>query len=354
MIRMVQLGIDHPHAAAYRGTLWSLRDRIEVVGFLARPDDMTTTITGPYADVPVYRSLDELLNATRPDAAQVMLRNHESGAALTRLANAGIHLWVEKPLARRAADLAPVREIVNRTGLIFTAGYQNRLNPASVHVHDLVRSGALGSLTFAHLMVATTTARLRDPSGPQGYYFDPAISGGGIFHWLGCHMVDLLLHVTGELPAAVTAMTATAGEANVAVEDVAAATLRFPSGWVASLNYGYLQPTKEPSPFGDDGLDFGLYGQQGWVRWNWSTEARSYSADPRRAATPWMRAQFATPPTTGYGHSGYLVMQNFLDAIAGIAEPAYRIEEAMRVLEVIEGAYQAAETGQAVSLSLTA
>ena len=31
MIRMVQLGIDHPHAAAYRGTLWSLRDRIEVV-----------------------------------------------------------------------------------------------------------------------------------------------------------------------------------------------------------------------------------------------------------------------------------------------------------------------------------
>lgn len=352
MIRMVQLGIDHPHAAAYRGTLESLRDRIEVVGFLARDGD-TTTIDGPFADVPVYRSLDDLLNATRPEAAQVMLRNNEMGPVLTRLAREGIHLWVEKPVARRAADLAPVREIVNRTGLVFTAGYQNRLNPASVHVHDLVRTGMLGPLTFAHLMVATTTALVRDPAGPQGYYFDPQISGGGIFHWLGCHMMDLVLHVTGELPTTVTAMTGTTGEATVDVEDIAAVTLRFPSGWVASLNYGYLQPTKQPSPFGDDGLDFGLYGQQGWVRWNWSAEARSFSTDPRRAATPWVRTQFATPPSEGYGHSGRLVMQNFLDAIAGVAVPAYRIEEAMRVLEIIEGAYQSAETGKAVPLSLT-
>lgn len=352
MIRMVQLGIDHPHAAAYRGTLWSLRDRVEVVGFLAREGD-TTTSTGPFADVPIYHSLDDLLNATRPDAAQVMLRNNEMGPALTRLADEGIHLWVEKPLARRAADLAPVREIARRTGLIFAAGYQNRFNPASVHVHDLVQAGLIGPLTFAHLMVATTTARMRDPAGPQGYTFDPAVSGGGIFHWLGCHMVDLLLHVTGDLPTTVTAMTATTGEAAIDVEDVAAVTLRFPSGWVASLNYGYLLPTKEISPFGEDGLDFGLYGQQGWVRWNWSTEARSYSADPRRSAIPWERAQFATPPTEGYGHSGRLVMENFLDAITGIAVPAYRIEEAMRVLEVIEGAYQSVETGQAISLSLT-
>ena len=35
---MVQLGIDHPHAAAYRQTLALFRDRIDVVGFLARPE----------------------------------------------------------------------------------------------------------------------------------------------------------------------------------------------------------------------------------------------------------------------------------------------------------------------------
>ena len=96
---MVQLGIDHPHAEAYRRTLALFPDRIEVVGFLARPEDSTTSTRELFPDVPVFRSLDELLNATKPDAAQVMLRNNEMGSALTTLANEGIHLWAEKPVA---------------------------------------------------------------------------------------------------------------------------------------------------------------------------------------------------------------------------------------------------------------
>jgi hypothetical protein len=75
MIRMVQIGVDHPHAEAYRGTLGLMRDRIEVVGFLARPEDPRTSLPG-FGDVPVFRSLDELLNGVRFDAAQVMLRNN--------------------------------------------------------------------------------------------------------------------------------------------------------------------------------------------------------------------------------------------------------------------------------------
>src|SRR3954468_21235754 len=162
MIRMVQLGIEHPHAAAYRGTLWTLRDRIEVVGFLAREDDTTTRIDGPFAAVPVFRTLDDLLTATRPDAAQVMLRNNEMGTALAQLAGEGIHLWAEKPEARRAADLHPATEIHNRKGLVFTAGYQSRFYATTEYARTLVREGLLGPLTFAHMTTATTTAKLRN------------------------------------------------------------------------------------------------------------------------------------------------------------------------------------------------
>ena len=34
---------------------------------------------------------------------------------------------------------------------------------------------------------------IRNPNGPNGFLFDPAVSGGGILHWLGCHLVDLML-----------------------------------------------------------------------------------------------------------------------------------------------------------------
>jgi predicted dehydrogenase len=347
---MVQIGTDHPHAEAYRGTLWALRDRIEVVGFLAREGD-SAQIAGPLADVPVFHSLDDLLTATRPDAAQVMLRNNEMGPTLAHLAGEGIHLWAEKPEARRAADLYAARDIIDQKGLIFTAGYQSRFYATTEYARNLVREGLLGPLTFSHMTTATTTTRIRNPRGPLGHLFDEEISGGGIFHWLGCHMVDLLLSIVEERPAAVTAFTGMVGEEQVEAEDVAAAVLRFPSGWLASLNYGYLLPTSAASPFVDDAPEPALYGQQGWVRWNSATdEARAFSNDRRWAASPWQHRRFKTPAGEGYGHAARLAMLNFLDAIAGEAAPVYRIEEAIQVLEVIEAAYESARSGSAVRL----
>ena len=352
MIRLVQIGIDHMHVAAYRETLRALRDRITLVGFLARPDDPTTQLAAPFAEVPIFRELDDLLTATRPDAAQVMLRHNEMGAMLARLARAGIHIWAEKPEARRADDLLPARDLIARKGLVFTAGYQSRFHPTTAYARELVREGVLGPLTFAHMTTATTTIKLRDPRGPYGYLFDDGVSGGGVLHWLGCHMIDLLTHIAGELPVGVQALTATAGEARVAVEDVAAVTLRFASGWLASLNYGYLLPTREGSPFGDDAPEPALYGQQGWVRWNSaSDEARAYSTDPRWVASPWQRRSFATPVAAGYGHAARLALLNFCDAIAGVAAPAYQIDEAIVVLRIIEAAYVSARTGAFVALA---
>jgi len=348
---MVQLGIDHPHAAAYRQTLALFRDRIEVVGFLARPEDPSTTVGDPFPDVPVFHSLDELLNATKPDAAQVMLRNNEMGSTLTKLANEGIHLWAEKPVARKAADLLPVRDAVAAKGLIFTSGFQSRFYPTTRYAQMLVREGLLGPLTFSHITTTTTTAKYRDPNGPLGYVFKDEVAGGGIFHWLGCHMVDLLLAITGEFPVAVNAVTATAGEAQIEVEDVAAVALSFAHGWTASLNYAYLLPTAEASPFGNDEPEPALYGQQGWVRWNQARdEARAYSDDPRWAVSPWQLERFRQQPRGGYGAAAYLAMQNFLDAIAGVAEPEYTVDQAINVLRVIEAAYASASTKSQVAV----
>lgn len=351
MIRLVQLGIEHPHAAAYRTTLWLLRDRIEVVGFLKGNADAATPDLGPFADVPVFDSLDDLLNATSPNAAQVMLRNNEMGDVLTTLASQGIHLWAEKPVARRAADLAPVAELVKQKDLAFTAGFQARFYPTNRNVRQLIADGILGPLTFAHMITATTTTHLRDPRGPLGYLFDPEISGGGILHWLGCHMIDILLYVSQGQPTSVSATTATTGVEELAIEDVATVGLTFSDGWVASLNYGYLLPTAQGSPFEDDAPESGIYGQQGWARWNTAADVvRAYSQDPRWQDSPWRRNAFATPATEGYGHAAYLAMEQFANAIAGMDDSVYTVEQSMLVLAIIEAAYAAAESGQRQSL----
>ncbi|MGB3328880.1 MAG: Gfo/Idh/MocA family oxidoreductase [Thermomicrobiales bacterium] len=353
MIRMVQLGIDHPHAAAYRQTLALFPDRIQVVGFLAREGD-ATVIGEPFDEVPIFHSLDELMNGVRFDAAHVMLRENEAGEALLRLAEAGIHLWAEKPVARRAADLLPVADAIRRRDLVFASGYQSRFYPTTRYVQGLVRDGILGPLTFAQMTTATTTAALRRPDGPLGYLFDPAISGGGVLHWLGCHMIDLLLAIVGTTPTQVSAVTAQNGALATPVEDLATVTLSFADGAVASLAYGYLLPTFTPSPFGDDAPESALHGQQGWVRWSSSTnDARGWSGDPRWQESPWQRRTFANPATGGYGHAAWCAMANFLDAIEGIAAPEYTIEQAIAVLSIIEAAYAAARERRTRDLDLS-
>lgn len=351
MIRLVQLGIEHPHAAAYRTTLWMLRDRIEVVGFLRGTPNTEILDLGPFADVPVFDSLDDLLNATSPHAAQVMLRNDRMGGVLTTLANEGIHLWAEKPVARRCADLAPVAEIVNKKGLAFTAGFQSRFYPTNRHVREMIAQNLLGPLTFAHMITTTTTTQVRNPRGPLGYLFDPDVSGGGILHWLGCHMIDILLYVSQGQPTLVSATTATTGVEPLPIEDVATVGLTFSDGWIASLNYGYLLPTAESSPFEDDAPESGIYGQKGWARWNTVANlARAYSLDERWRDSPWRRTAFSTPAIKGYGHAAYLAMEQFANAIAGTEQTIYTIEQAMLVLAIIEAAYASAATGQRQSL----
>src|SRR5215208_7077385 len=51
---------------------------------------------------PLYATLDELLDAGAPDFAVVALPTEEHAGAAIRLAEAGVHVLVEKPLAENA------------------------------------------------------------------------------------------------------------------------------------------------------------------------------------------------------------------------------------------------------------
>ncbi len=127
--------------------------------------------------------------------------------------------------------------------------------------------------------------------------------------------------------------------------------MRFADGWLASLNYGYTLPTGAPSPFGNDEPEPGIYGQDGWVRWNNHTQvAKSYSQHPGAADSPWRKHEFVSPSPGGYGRAAYLAMTNFLDAIAGEAKPEYSVEQAMLVLHIIESIYESAARQGVVEL----
>ena len=121
---------------------------------------------------------------------------HHSLAEITRTAvEAGKHVFVEKPAARKASELEPVMEAVVKHGVKVHVGFNHRYHRSLRKAKELVNSGVLGELMFV---------RARYGHGARiGYEKEwranPALSGGGELIDQGPHLIDLSRWFLGEI-----------------------------------------------------------------------------------------------------------------------------------------------------------
>src|SRR6059058_4434443 len=120
---------------------------------------------------------------------------HDTLAEITKAAlERGRHVLVEKPAARRSAELEPVIALAERAGVRVRVGYNHRYHRALRKARKLVDAGALGELMFIR--------GLYGHGGRIGYEgewrADPKLSGGGELIDQGPHLIDLAGIFLGE------------------------------------------------------------------------------------------------------------------------------------------------------------
>jgi predicted dehydrogenase len=142
------------------------------------------------ADLPQCRAVKTLQEIWDDPTIQavVVATMHDALAPVTRLAlEAGKHVLVEKPGARNIAEFGPVEKKAAETGKILKVGFNHRFHPAIWKAHELVQSGALGSLMFIRGFYGH--------GGRLGYEKEwraqPERSGGGELIDQGMHLIDL-------------------------------------------------------------------------------------------------------------------------------------------------------------------
>lgn len=341
-LRFAQAGVSLMHANLYRDTLMLLRDEIELVGFYdPDPQAVKPNLKPDVQHVPFYDSLAALLTQARPDVVMVSTYLQDMPAWMLQVAEAGTHVWADKPFAVHSSHLLPVAAAVRRNNLHFSCGFSWRFHPIAQLIQQTYQAGLLGKPYSIELRFITSSVAQRNP---QTWYFQREQAGGGILNWLGCHWFDLMRYLTGAEVAQVAAIEANVGGHDIDVEDAAAVSLSFDNGMIGSLHAGYFTA-------GDGEIFIGLRGSDGWVTWEVAENACTIkSTHPDWSSAPMRRFEIPTVQVPGYGAEGRALLQAFAAAIRGEGVSGYCVEDAIKSLQIIEAAHKAAETGRSVRL----
>ena len=245
-------------------------------------------------------------------------------------AQAGCHVFIEKPVAHTLEGLSELERELRTRRLVSLVGCNFRFHPGLRHVKTLLAEGAIGPITSAR---AEFGQYLPDwhpwEDYRQSYSARSALGGGVIFDRI--HELDYVRWLLGEVNE-ITALSGKLSRLEIDTEDVAEILLRFESGAFGSVHMDYVRRTYNCS--------LEIVGQDGTIRWDFPThEVRWY----RVADGCWHSRQW---PRYDVNEMYVEQLRHFLRAIAGVENSVLNVHEAARVLAIALAAKEAAEQKQ--------
>ncbi len=261
----------------------------------------------------------------------VPTRFHEDAAL--KLAAAGVHTLVEKPIAHSVDAGQRMVEAFDAAGLVGAVGHIERFNPAVQELRRRIAGGDLGA-------VYQVVTRRQGP-------FPSRIADVGVAKDLASHDVDLTAWIVQSDYERVFAQTAfKSGREH---EDMITITGRTASGVIVNNIVNWLSPMKERLTVvtGEKGAfvadtstgDLTFYAN-GTIPLEWESVS-SFRGVSEGDVT---RYAFAKREPLRVEHEA------FRDAVLGHETDVVTMAQGLRTLAVVEGALESARTGAAVAL----
>ncbi len=206
-------------------------EQVAVVA-LADVDDARARKAAP-PGARVYADYAQLLADPAVEVVAINTPPHLHGPMARRAAEAGKHVFVEKPLAtsREAAEAAIAA--ARRAGVCLSVNFVLRQHPLHRLAAEVIHSEALGA--FHHGSLENFAAD--DDLLPGHWFWDPEISGG-IHVEHGVHFFDLCNHLVGAAP---TEVTGSAQQRPDGRPDRVSATVRYGDRVLATFYHSFNQ-----------------------------------------------------------------------------------------------------------------
>ncbi|WDH51139.1 Gfo/Idh/MocA family oxidoreductase [Pseudomonas chlororaphis] len=184
-----------------------------------------------------YTDAQALIDDPEVDAVYIATPPDSHHAYSLRVAAAGKHCCVEKPMALNTAQSLEMQQVFQRAGLHLFVSYYRRSLPRFQQVRQWLRDGRIGEVR--HLSWTLTKAPSEaDRNGGRNWRTDPRIAGGGYFADLASHGLDLFQYLLGDITEVAGFTARQAGL--YSAEDAVSASWRFACGALGTGAWNFV------------------------------------------------------------------------------------------------------------------
>ncbi|MYB95773.1 Gfo/Idh/MocA family oxidoreductase [Candidatus Poribacteria bacterium] len=308
-----------------------------------------------YADngVKIFSDYNEMIKACDLDAVSLATPPFVHEGPTVAAAQAGKHVFCEKPMARTATEARNMRDACDDAGV--KLAYQSGgtcLDPTSYAIRDYVTSGKLGDVYYGRL----TSYRVRgrpnvDMFGFGRWFLNSAYSGGGTVYDTGVYDINRSIYLLGSpQPATISGIAYRGmfpeytGEEVNDVEEHISIFVRFTNGMSFTYEHGWASNMAgQPQGifiFGSKGSFSGnkLFLEKG----KWDTDDQG---NRRRYQSDLVETPLALPKSVFPDK-----FRDFLDACNGDVQPVSNGDVGLKVTEIMSGSLLSAKLGREISV----
>lgn len=169
----------------------------ELVAVMRRDGDKAADFARRHAVQKHTSDADEVINDPDINAIYIATPPHLHEPYALQAMAAGKPVYIEKPVTLNAASCEKLIEAGRMTGSPVSVAHYRRALPLFNRVKTLIAEGAIGTVRVVRLTTFQPKVSKIITQTPDNWRVNPAQSGGGLFHDLSPHQLDIMYWLFG-------------------------------------------------------------------------------------------------------------------------------------------------------------
>ncbi len=311
-------------------------EHTEIVAVCDNKEDRAKKVAKTF-NCSYYVDYKEMIDKEDIDVVHICTPHYLHAPMAIYAANAKKHILTEKPMSIALEDAEAMIGAAKKNDVTLGVIFQNRYNPGSMLIKEMLTSGTLGKILSGRLLVMWNRSDEYYSKSDWKGTWDK--EGGGVVIDQSIHTLDLMRWFVDSEIDYVDANIGNRAHEIIEVEDMAEGVIKYKNGVLTgffTINYYTYDAPVEIELHCENGIAK-IVGDQGTVRLN---DGRTFMAENN----PNEKFEYGDGVKRYWGVSHIKQVNHFYDALAKGSKPYIDGEEALKTQKMVCAIYQSGKT----------